>query len=122
MSDEIILQSEEDKPPRSWDFFLTVFLIFVLLVLTAIFFFLGLGLSVAALGCADSAQFCNGTFVSVGTLVATVGTAVVALAGIITSVVFIARRKHSFAVPLVTIVAVIGLFLLGSWLVRLAVP
>jgi hypothetical protein len=122
MADEIIAQSEEEKPPRTWDFFLTVFLLFLLLVLTAIFLFLGFGLSVATLGCADSSIACNGLAISVGTLLATVGVAVVALAGIITSVVFIARRKVSFAVPLVACLVVVGLFLLGSWLVRLAVP
>ena len=122
MAQEIIVESDQAKPPRSWDFFLTVFLLFLLLVLTAIFLFLGLGLSVSALGCADSSESCNGIVISVGTLLATVGTAVVALAGIITSVVFIARRKVSFLVPLVACLAVVGLFALGSWLVRLAVP
>jgi hypothetical protein len=122
MAQEIVAETEEAKPPRSWDFFLTVFLLFLLLVLTAIFLFLGLGLSVSALGCADSSESCNGIVISVGTLLATVGTVVVALAGIITSVVFIARRKVSFLVPLVACLAVVGLFALGSWLVRLAVP
>ena len=122
MAEEFVVQSEAERPPRSWDFFLTVFLIFVLLVLTGIFLFLGLGLSISSLGCADSSESCNGSVISIGTLLATVGTAVVALAGIITSVVFIARRKVAFVVPLISCAAVVGLFLLGSWLVRLAVP
>ncbi|MBX3100452.1 MAG: hypothetical protein KF761_12850 [Salinibacterium sp.] len=122
MTDDIIVQSEEEKPPRTWDFFLTVFLLFLLLVLTAIFLVLGLGLSVATLTCADSSQACNGTVISVGTLLATFGVAIITLAGIVTTVVFIARRKVAFAVPLVSCLAVIGVFLLGSWLVRLAVP
>jgi len=122
MADEIVVEASERRQPRGWDFFLTVFLIFVLLVLTAIFLFLGLGLSISSLGCADSTEACNDPVISVGTLVATLGTAVVALAGIITSVVFIARRKVAFVVPLLSCAAVVGLFLLGSWLVRLAVP
>ena len=122
MTDDIIVQSEEEKPPRTWDFFLTVFLLFLLLVLTAIFLVLGLGLSVATLTCADSSQSCNGSVISIGTLLATFGVATITLAGIITTVVFIARRKVAFAVPLVACLAVIGVFLLGSWLVRLAVP
>ena len=119
---DIILDPQERKPPRSWDFFLTVFLLLVLLVLTAIFLVLGFGLGVATLTCADSAQACNDAVIGAGTLVATVGVAVVSLAGIITSVVFIARRRISFAVPLVTCLAIVGLFLLGSWLVRIAIP
>jgi hypothetical protein len=122
MAQEIIVEDAGSGQPRSWDFFLTVFLLFLLLVLTAIFLFLGFGLSIASLGCADSSQSCNGLVISVGTLLATAGTAVVALAGIITSIVFIARRKVSFVVPLAACLAVVGLFALGSWLVRLAVP
>ena len=122
MADEIVVESEERRQPRSWDFFLTVFLILVLLTLTAIILFLGFGLSVAALGCADSSVSCNGVAISVGTLLATVGPALVALAGIITSVVFIARRRVAFVVPLIAGVVVVGLFLLGSWLVGQAIP
>jgi hypothetical protein len=122
MSEEIIIENDEQKPPRSWDFFLTVFLLFLLLVLTGIFLVLGLGLSVSALGCADSADDCNGIAFSAGTLLATAGTAVVALAGFVTTIVFIARRRMSFLVPLITCLAVVGLFFVGSWLVRVAVP
>ena len=122
MTDDIIVQAEEEKPPRTWDFFLTVFLLFLLLVLTAIFLVLGLGLSVATLTCADSSQSCNGSVISIGTILATFGVAIITLAGIITTVVFIARRRVAFAVPLVSCLAVVGVFVLGSWLVRLAVP
>ena len=122
MTQEIIVENDEAKPPRSWDFFLTVFLLFLLLVLTVIFLVLGFGLSVATLGCADSSESCNGVVVSAGTILATVGPALVALAGIVTSIVFIARRRVSFVVPLVACLAVVGFFTLGSWLVRLAIP
>ena len=122
MADEIIIEDDEQKPPRSWDFFLTVFLLFLLLVLTGIFLVLGLGLSVSALGCADSSDACNGVAFSAGTLLATAGTAVVALAGFVITIVFIARRRVSFLVPLITCAAVVGLFFVGSWLVRVAVP
>jgi len=121
MPDEIVVEAERSAP-RSWDFFLTVFLLFLLLVLTALFVVLGLGFGVATLGCADSAGACNDTVISVGSLLATVGTSAVALAGIVVAVVFIARRRISFVVPLVACLAVVGLFVLGSWLVRLAVP
>ena len=119
---EIIIESEGGKPPRSWDFFVTVFLLFVLLVLTVIFLELGFGLSIVTLACADSSESCNGVVISVGTILATAGPAVIALAGFVTSIVFIARRRLSFVVPLVACLAVVGFFTLGSWLVRLAVP
>ena len=119
--DEIIVPAERTAP-RSWDFFLTVFLLFVLLVLTALFLVLGFGLSVATLPCADSSEACNGLVISVGTLLATVGVGLVALAGIVVSIVFIARRRISFVVPLVACLAVGGLFVLGSWVGRAAVP
>ena len=122
MTEEFVVQPEAERNPRSWDFFLTVFLIFVLLVLTAIFVFLGLGLSVSTLGCAVSSEYCNGTVISIGTLLAIAGTSLVAIASVVVSVVFIARRRLAFAVPLIGCLAVVGLFLLGSWLVGLAVP
>jgi hypothetical protein len=122
MTEEFVVESEAERQPRSWDFFLTVFLIFVLLVLTAIFVVLGLGLSVSTLGCADSSENCNGLVISIGILIATAGSAVAAIAAIVVSIVFIARRRIAFVVPLVGCLAVVGLFLLGSWLVRLAVP
>jgi len=115
---EIIIEGEGRTPPRTWDFFLTVFLLFVLLVLTAIFLGLGFGLSIITIACADSSGSCNGVAISAGTIIATVGPVVVALAGFVTSIVFIARRRLSFVVPLVACLAVVGLFTLGSWLVR----
>jgi hypothetical protein len=122
MRSEIVVQPEEDKPPRSWDFFLTVFLIFLLLVLTGIFVVSGFGMGVITLTCADSSEACNYDVISIGTLLAIAGTSVVALAGIVVSIVFIARRKVSFLVPLVACLVVVGLFLVGAWLVDLAVP
>lgn len=123
MTDEILIEDTEDgKPPRSWDFFLTVLLLFVLLVLAAIFLVLGFGLGVTTLTCADSNEECNYDVISLGSLIVFIGVPVVTLAGIITSVVFIARRKLSFLVALVSVLALVGVFVLGSWLVSLAVP
>nr|QMS47951.1 hypothetical protein WG33_0150 [uncultured bacterium] len=122
MTEEIVVDAEERRSPRSWDFFLTVFLILMVLVLTAIFIVLGLGMSVATIACGDSALSCNGLAISIGTLLVIVGTPLVALAGIITSVVFIARRRVSFVVPLVTGIVLVGVYMLGAWLVAQAVP
>lgn len=109
------------RPPRSWDFFLTIFLIFVLLVLTAIFVILGFGFGLSTIGCADSGG-CNYNLISFGSLVVIVGVPVLALIGIVLSVIWIARRKVTFWIPLVASLATVGLFVLGSYLVELALP
>ena len=123
MADEIIIENTDElKAPRSWDFFLTIFLVFLLLVITVIFVISSLGMTVVTIGCGDSGGQCNSAVMSAGTLVALGGPVLVALAGIITTVVFIARRHRSFLVPLISCIVSVGLFMLGSWLVGLAVP
>jgi hypothetical protein len=112
----------EGRPPRTWDFFLTIFLIFVLLVLAVIFFALGLGLTVSTITCADSSVSCNYDFISAGSLTVLIGVPLVTLAGIVLAIVWIARRKVAFLMPLVASVLVVGVYLLGSWIIDLAVP
>ncbi len=112
----------EGRPPRTWDFFLTIFLIFVLLVLAVIFFVLGLGLTVSTITCADSSVSCNYDLISGGSLTVLIGVPLVTLAGIILAVVWIARRKVAFVMPLIASLLVVGLFLLGSGIIDLAVP
>lgn len=122
MSNEGFVEyTPEGRPPRTWDFFLTIFLLLLLLILTGVFVILGFGMSVAALGCADSAS-CNYLVISIGTLLIMIGTPLVALAGIIVSVVWIARRKRSWLIALIAVVLSVGVFVLGSTLVDLAVP
>ena len=122
MTDLFVENTPEGRPPRSWDFFLTIFFIFVLLVLTAIFVFSALGFGVATIACADSSVECNYDFISFGALFVLFGVPIVALAAIIFSVVWIARRKLSFWIPLVACLATVGVFMLGSYIVDLAVP
>ena len=122
MSNEGFVEyTPEGKPPRTWDFFLTIFLLLLLLILTGVFVILGFGLSVATLGCADSGS-CNYLVISIGTLIVMIGTPVVALAGIVVSVVWIARRKRSWLIALIACVLSVGVFALGTTLVNLAVP
>lgn len=122
MNDLFVENTPEGRPPRSWDFFLTIFLIFMLLVLTAIYIVLALGFGVAALGCADSSEECTAAYVSIGSLIVLIGVPVVALVGIVLSVVWIARRKLSFWIPLVASLVTVGLYLLGSYVVGLGLP
>jgi len=119
---EFAENTPEGRPPRTWDFFLTIFLIFLLLVLAVIFEVLGLGLAVSTITCADSAVDCNYDFISAGSLIAIIGIPLVTLVGIVLAIVWIARRKVSFLMPLIASLLVVGVFLLGSWIVDLAVP
>ena len=112
----------EGRPPRTWDFFLTILLIIVLLVLAVVLEVLGLGITVSTITCADSSVDCNYTAISVGSLITIIGVPIVALAGIVLAIIWIARRKLSFVWPLAASVLVVGVFALGSLLVDLAVP
>lgn len=122
MSEEIIIDDRAGRPPRSWDFFLTVLLLIMLLVMTAVFVIAGFGFGVRTIGCADSAGACDYDLISVGSLLAVAGTPLIAIAGIVVSVVWIARRKVSFVIPVLAIGLSVLVFLLGSWLLDLAVP
>jgi hypothetical protein len=112
----------EGRPPRTGDFFLTILLGFILLVLAVIFEVLGFGLAVTTITCADSSVACNGAYISAGSLIALVGIPLVTLAGIVLTIVWIARRKRSFYLPLIASVLVVGVFLLASFIVDLGVP
>lgn len=119
---EFAENTPEGRPPRTWDFFLTIFLIFLLLVLAVIFEVLALGLAVSTITCADSSATCHYDLISAGSLIAIIGIPLVTLVGIVLSIVWIARRKISFLMPLVASLVVAGVYLLGSWVVGLGVP
>lgn len=123
MSDDMFVEeTPAGRPPRTWDFFLTIFLLFILVVLAIIFEVLGLGLGVSTLPCADSSLECNYSFISFGALLVVIGVPLIAIAGIVLSVVWIARRKLSFFMPIVAIVVLIAVYALGTYIVDLAVP
>lgn len=112
----------ERSQPRTWDFFLTGLFVVVLLALTGIFIVLGLGLGFGALGCADSSVACNHTAIAIGGALVTFGTPLLALATIAVTVVFFAKRRITFVVPLIGVLAVTGAYLLGYFLVTQGVP
>jgi hypothetical protein len=122
VSEEILIDDRAGQAPRNWDFFLTVLLLIMLLVMTGVFVLAGFGFGVRTIGCADDAGACNSELISLGSLLAVAGTPIIALAAIIVSVIRIARRKLSFLVPIIGIAASVLVFLLGSWLLDLAVP
>ncbi len=122
MSEMFVENTPEGRPPRGWDFFLTIFLLLMLVILTGVFVIVGFGLGVTTLACADSPGSCNSSVISLGTLTVMVGTPLVAIAGIVVSVVWIARRKLSYFIPIIALLVSVGVFALGTWLVDLAVP
>lgn len=119
MTDEIVI--DPSRPPRTWDFFLTVFGLFLLLVITVIYVITGLGYGVRTLGCADSPLACNDTAITAGALLAIIGTPIIAVAGAVLTVIWIARRKLSFVMPLAAIAVATLVFMLSGWLVDSAV-
>jgi len=109
------------RPPRSWDFFLTLFFAILMLVLTVLFVVLGLGFGFSTIGSADSTVTCNYNLISFGSLVVIVGSPIVALIGLVLTIVWIARRKVTFWIPLLASLIAVAIFMLGSYLVGLAV-
>ncbi|MDP3207955.1 MAG: hypothetical protein Q8M65_02300 [Rhodoglobus sp.] len=122
MNKMFVENTPEGRPPRGWDFFLTIFLLLMLIIMTGVFVIVGFGLGVTTIACNDPGAACNSLVISIGTLTVMLGTPLVALAGVVVSVVWIARRKHSFLIALIALLAAVGLFALGTWLVDLAVP
>ena len=112
----------ERKQPRGWDFFLTSVFILVLLVLTGIFVTLGIGFGLNTLGCADSSGECNLNAIGIGAQVTTFGSPAVALIAIVVAIVFIAKRRVAFWVPIAGILLVGGLYVLGAFIVAQGVP
>ena len=121
MSDELF-GDEKSHSPRVWDFLLTTALIVVLAILTALFFFLGIGSSAATVSCEDAAGQCNDQMITLGSQLAVIGTPIVALIGVIVSIVRLVRRRIAFWVPIVTIAVGFGLFAASTYLVGEAVP
>lgn len=121
-ADEIVIDDRAGKPPRTWDFFLTVFLLFLLVVLTVVFLFVGFSFGVRTLGCSNLAGACNDEVITAGSLLVLIGTPLLAIAGIAVSMVWVARRKLSFPVALIAVLASVLVFALGNALVGLAIP
>ena len=121
-SEMFVENTPEGRPPRGWDFFLTIFLLVLLIILTGVFVIVGFGLGVTTLACSGAVPACNYGVISLGTLTVMLGTPLIALAGIVVSVVWIARRKRSWLIALIACLVSVGVFALGTWLVDLAVP
>jgi hypothetical protein len=103
--------------PRTGDFLGTVALLLVLYALSAVFVVLGLGIGFAAFGCADADAVCNETTIQGASIAILFGIPAIALVATIVSIVRLVRRRIAFWVPLVATALVVGVYLVGTWLV-----
>ena len=105
-------------PPRTWDFLLTGFLVFVELLLVVVFV-----LSALAFGTLNSgADISSATRVQLGQQICTFVPPVVALVTIPWALVRVARRKIGFHLALIGAVLMTAAFFIGSTLMQSGIP
>ena len=105
-------------PPRTWDFLLTGFLVFVELLLVVVFV-----LSALTFGTLNSgADVSSATRVQLGQQICTFAPPVIALVTIPWALVRVARRKIGFPVALVGAVLMTAAFFVGSTLMQSGIP
>jgi Family of unknown function (DUF6264) len=110
------------RPPRTWDFLLTLLLIIVSLVLSVAFAFAAIGFGVTSQACSAAATNCSETRVQIGQLICSFAPPAIALAAIVWSIVRVLRRKIAFVVMLVGLVAMSGAFLIGRLILDSGIP
>jgi uncharacterized BrkB/YihY/UPF0761 family membrane protein len=118
MSDE----AQSPKPPRTWDFLLTLLLIIITLVLAVAFAISAVGLGVTNQACSAEAANCSETRVQVGQLICTYAPIAIALIVIIWSIIRVLRRKIGFWIVAVGIVLMSAAFLVGRLILDSGIP
>lgn len=105
-------------PPRTWDFLLTGFLIFIELLLVVVFV-----LSALAFGTLNSgASISSATRVQLGQQICTFVPPVVAIVTVPWAIVRVFRRKIAFHVALIGAAVMTGAFIAGSLLMQSGIP
>ena len=105
-------------PPRTWDFLLTGFLVFVELLLVIVFV-----LSALAFGTLNSgADITSATRVQIGQQICTFAPPVIAAVTIPWAIVRVARRKIGFHLALIGALLMTGAFIAGSALMQSGIP
>ena len=105
-------------PPRTWDFLLTAFLVFVELLLAVVFV-----LSALTFGTLNSgADINSATRVQIGQQICTFAPPVIALVTIPWALVRVARRKIGFPLALIGVVLMTVAFFVGSSLMQSGIP
>lgn len=101
------------RPRRTWDLILSIVLLVLALGLGLILFLIAPMLFMASDPCGASAT-CDSGQIAGGVLVAWFGPPVPILAGLITTVVLLLRRRLAFWVPLAASALAVGVFFLGA--------
>jgi len=105
-------------PPRTWDFLLTGFLVFVELLLAVVFV-----LSALAFGALNSgADISSAARVQIGQQVCTFVPPVIAAVTIPWAIIRVARRKVGFHLALIGALLMTGAFFAGSALMQSGLP
>ena len=105
-------------PPRTWDFLLTAFLVFVELLLAIVFV-----LSALTFGTLNSgADINSATRVQIGQQICTFVPPVIAAVTIPWAIIRVARRKIGFHLALIGALLMTGAFFVGSVLMQTGIP
>ena len=105
-------------PPRTWDFLLTAFLVFVELLLAVVFV-----LSALTFGTLNSgADINSATRVQIGQQICTFVPPAIAAVTIPWAIIRVARRKIGFHLALIGALLMTGAFFVGSVLMQTGIP
>jgi len=105
-------------PPRTWDFLLTGFLVFVELLLVVVFVLSALTFGTLNIGADVSSE----TRVQIGQQVCTFAPPVIALITIPWAIVRVGRRKIGFPLALIGVLLMTLAFFAGSSLMQSGIP
>ncbi len=107
-------------PPRTWDFLLTGFLVFVELLLLVVFLFSAFAFGALNSGCTTVADACNTTRVQFGQQICTFVPPLIAALTIPVAIYRVLKRRIAFWVALLGAVLMTAAFFAGSALLQSA--
>lgn len=105
-------------PPRTWDFLLTGFLVFVELLLVVVFVLSALAFGTLNIGASVSSE----TRVQIGQQVCTFAPPIIAAVTVPWAIFRVARRKIAFHVALIGATLMTAAFIAGSLLMQSGIP
>jgi Family of unknown function (DUF6264) len=108
------------RPVRTWDVVLTIVLLVLDLILTAIMSFFGLFLAMASDSC--GVRDCNTELIATGMMVGVGLPWLVLIITIVVAIVMLVRRRLAFWVPIVGGVLIVGSLILGFVVAGTGVP
>ncbi len=110
------------QPPRTWDFLLTGFLVFIELLLVVIFLVSAVTFAALSQECAAEAVQCSATRVQFGQQICTFVPPLIALITVPWAITRVLRRKLAFWLALIGIVLMTLAFLGGRVLLDSGIP